>query len=211
MAEAGIQPARLLRMHGRVTPCMPSIFAGACIQGSTVFLLIVPELHQPGKTQFWSINGGGSRVGYKIVRSAQDKVQMHLERMYLLLQRLKRNRNFSRPAFAGLKAGTRPYVEVRALACVPCTHNFSVSSARLHLFSAQGLLVVQHGVMLNWQLVVLQGSCTAPSAPGIKYVSPATDESTMPRSWPLWQHGAARAMACKRGAWSSPANPDPCP
>ena len=39
---------------------------------------------------------------------------MHLERMYLLLQRLKRNRNFSRPAFAGLKAGTRPYVEVWA-------------------------------------------------------------------------------------------------
>ena len=46
--------------------------------------------------------------------AAQDKVQMHLERMYLLLQRLKRNRNFSRPAFAGLKAGTRPYVEVWA-------------------------------------------------------------------------------------------------
>ena len=42
---------------------------------------------------------------------------MHLERMYLLLQRLKRNRNFSRPAFAGLKAGTRPYVEVGACYC----------------------------------------------------------------------------------------------
>lgn len=43
----------------------------------------------------------------------QDKVQMYMDRMYLLLQRLKRNRNFSRPAFAGIKANSRDYVEVR--------------------------------------------------------------------------------------------------
>ena len=47
----------------------------------------------------------------------QDKVQMHLDRMYLLLQRLRRNRNFSRPAFAGLKAASRGFIEARH----PCT------------------------------------------------------------------------------------------
>jgi hypothetical protein len=46
--------------------------------------------------------------------AAQDKVQMYLDRMYLLLQRLKRNRNFSRPAFAGIKADSRDFVEVRS-------------------------------------------------------------------------------------------------
>ena len=43
----------------------------------------------------------------------QDKIQMHLDRMYLLLQRLRRNRNFSRPAFAGLKAASRGFIEAR--------------------------------------------------------------------------------------------------
>ncbi len=43
----------------------------------------------------------------------QDKIQMHLDRMYLLLQRLRRNKNFSRPAFAGLKASSRGFIEVR--------------------------------------------------------------------------------------------------
>ena len=42
----------------------------------------------------------------------QDKIQMHLDRMYLLLQRLRRNKNFSRPAFAGLKASSRGFIEV---------------------------------------------------------------------------------------------------
>ena len=37
---------------------------------------------------------------------------MHLDRMYLLLQRLRRNKNFSRPAFAGLKASSRGFIEV---------------------------------------------------------------------------------------------------
>ena len=39
---------------------------------------------------------------------------MYLERMYLLLQRLKRNRKFSRPAFAGIQADSRQHVEVSA-------------------------------------------------------------------------------------------------
>lgn len=39
---------------------------------------------------------------------------MYLGRMHLLLQRLKRNRNFSRPAFAGIKASSRDYVEASA-------------------------------------------------------------------------------------------------
>lgn len=37
---------------------------------------------------------------------------MHLDRMYLLLQRLRRNKNFTRPAFAGLKASSRGFIEV---------------------------------------------------------------------------------------------------
>ena len=45
-------------------------------------------------------------------RYLQDKIQMHLDRMYLLLQRLRRNKNFSRPAFAGLKASSRGFIEV---------------------------------------------------------------------------------------------------
>ena len=40
---------------------------------------------------------------------------MHLDRMYLLLQRLRRNKNFSRPAFAGLKASSRGFIEVLEL------------------------------------------------------------------------------------------------
>ena len=51
-------------------------------------------------------------------RPLQDKIQMHLDRMYLLLQRLRRNKNFSRPAFAGLKASSRGFIEVlRPSAC----------------------------------------------------------------------------------------------
>ena len=46
----------------------------------------------------------------------QDKIQMHLDRMYLLLQRLRRNKNFSRPAFAGLKASSRGFIEVLPIA-----------------------------------------------------------------------------------------------
>ena len=46
----------------------------------------------------------------------QDKMAMYLGRMHLLLQRLKRNRNFSRPAFAGIKAASRDYVEARGSA-----------------------------------------------------------------------------------------------
>jgi hypothetical protein len=42
----------------------------------------------------------------------QDKVELFLDRMHLLLQRLKRNRNFSRPAFAGIKSNSREYAEV---------------------------------------------------------------------------------------------------
>ncbi len=38
---------------------------------------------------------------------------MHLDRMYLLLQRLRRNKNFSRPAFEGLKASSHGFIEVR--------------------------------------------------------------------------------------------------
>ncbi|CAK0783094.1 hypothetical protein CVIRNUC_006289 [Coccomyxa viridis] len=47
--------------------------------------------------------------------TAEDKIQMHLDRMYLLLQRLRRNRNFSRPAFAGLKAASRGFIELTEL------------------------------------------------------------------------------------------------
>jgi Ser/Thr protein kinase RdoA (MazF antagonist) len=50
----------------------------------------------------------------------KDKVGMYLGRMHLLLQRLKRNRNFSRPAFAGIKAASRDYVEVGRAACACC-------------------------------------------------------------------------------------------
>ena len=45
---------------------------------------------------------------------------MYLGRMHLLLQRLKRNRNFSRPAFAGIKAASRDYVEVEQALIVAC-------------------------------------------------------------------------------------------
>ena len=56
---------------------------------------------------------------YRRHMRVQDKIQMHLDRMYLLLQRLRRNRNFSRPAFAGLKAASRGFIEARP-PCHPC-------------------------------------------------------------------------------------------
>lgn len=63
----------------------------------------------------------------------QDKIQMHLDRMYLLLQRLRRNKNFSRPAFAGLKASSRSFIEVMPRASLVA---YQLGKDTLHSFSA---------------------------------------------------------------------------
>ena len=52
---------------------------------------------------------------------------MHMDRMYLLLQRLRRNKNFSRPAFAGLKASSRGFIEV-----LECFHHPTTSLQLRH-------------------------------------------------------------------------------
>ncbi|BDA47706.1 DNA polymerase epsilon subunit 2 [Coccomyxa sp. Obi] len=66
--------------------------------------------YDPIRKVFYQLPGQPSLHG-----SAEEKVQMYLDRMYLLLQRLKRNRNFSRPAFAGIKADSRDFVELTEL------------------------------------------------------------------------------------------------
>ncbi|KAK9905544.1 hypothetical protein WJX75_001819 [Coccomyxa subellipsoidea] len=70
-----------------------------------------PKLrYDPIRKVFYQVQGRPPLHG-----CAEDKVQMYLDRMYLLLQRLKRNRNFSRPAFAGIKADSRDFVELTEL------------------------------------------------------------------------------------------------
>ncbi|EIE23695.1 DNA polymerase epsilon, subunit B [Coccomyxa subellipsoidea C-169] len=70
-----------------------------------------PKLrYDPIRKVFYQIQGRPTLHG-----SSEEKVQMYLDRMYLLLQRLKRNRNFSRPAFAGIKADSRDFVELTEL------------------------------------------------------------------------------------------------
>lgn len=66
----------------------------------------------------------------------QDKVQLFQDRMYLLLQRLKRNRNFSKPAFAGIKSNSREFVEVSTpLPGLACSNLPLHADANLGLFS----------------------------------------------------------------------------
>ena len=74
---------------------------------------------------------------------------MHLDRMYLLLQRLRRNKNFSRPAFAGLKASSRGFIEVMPRASLVA---YQLGKDTLHFFlGIQGRLTACKLKIFSWR------------------------------------------------------------